>query len=194
MSYTKSRKQQAKILRLFRKVHRATGAMLFLFFAVIAITGVLLGWKNVSNGSILPNSQQGASANLTEWKPISELHLKAVEVLKDSISNEISLELNRIDIRKEKGMVKFIFENHLWEVQLDGKTGNVLQIAKRHSDFFEDIHDGTVLDKAFGTNKIFKVIYTSVMGLALMLFTVTGFWLWYGPKRLKKSKIKKELN
>lgn len=192
MSYTKSRKLQAKILRLFRKVHRITGATLFLFFVIIAITGILLGWKNVSNGVILPTSQIGTSTNLKDWKPVSELHENAIEILKDSISNTISLEISRIDIRKEKGMVKFIFEEHLWEVQLDGATGNLLQLQKRHSDFFENLHDGTILDKTFGTNKIFKVLYTSIMGLALMLFTVTGFWLWYGPKRLKKSRLNNE--
>lgn len=190
MKRKKSRQKQAKILRIFRKIHRATGAMLFLFFAIIAITGVLLGWKNMSNGAILPKSKIGISTNLKEWKPVSELHTNAIEILKDSISNTISLELNRIDIRKEKGMVKFIFEDHLWEVQLDGKTGELLQLQKRHSDFFEDIHDGTVLDSTFGTSKIFKVIYTTIMGFALMLFTVTGFWLWYGPKRLKKMRKK----
>jgi hypothetical protein len=26
------------------------------------------------------------------------------------------------------------------------------------------------------------------MGLALLLFTITGFWLWYGPKRMKQVK------
>ena len=191
MSDIKSRKLQAKILRLFRKIHRVTGATLFLFFAIIAITGILLGWKNVSNGAILPISQTGTSKNLSEWISIDQLHKKAITVLQDSISNTISLELSRIDIRKEKGMVKFIFEDHLWEVQLDGATGNLLQLQKRHSDFFENLHDGTILDKAFGTNKLFKVLYTSIMGLALMLFTVTGFWLWYGPKKLKKKKLLK---
>lgn len=25
-----------------------------------------------------------------------------------------------------------------------------------------------------------------ITGVALLLFSVTGFWLWYGPKRMKK--------
>jgi hypothetical protein len=80
-----------------------------------------------------------------------------------------------------------VFENHLWEVQLDGKTGELLQLDKRHSDFIENLHDGSVIDNLFGfSSKIFKVIYTTIMGLALILFTITGFWLWYGPKRMKR--------
>jgi len=186
-----SRQTQAKILRIFRKVHRATGAALFIFFFIIAITGILLGWKSHSNNLIIPQSYKGSSVDLKNWLPIDSLHKKALLILKDSISSDLSTELDRIDIRKNNGMVKFIFENHLWEIQLDGATGNVLNIGKRHSDFIEDLHDGTILDTWFNTSKKpFRVIYTSIMGLALLLFTITGFWLWYGPKRLKKSRKK----
>lgn len=186
------RQTQAKILRIFRKVHRATGAALFLFFFILSITGILLGWKSNSKNLIIPQSYKGTASNLQNWLPVDSLHKKALFVLKDSISADLSTELDRIDIRKNKGMVKFIFENHTWEIQLDGATGNVLNIGKRHSDFIEDLHDGTILDTWFNTSaKPFRVIYTSIMGLALLLFTITGFWLWYGPKRLKKHRNKK---
>lgn len=186
-----SRQTQAKVLRIFRKVHRATGALLFIFFFIIAITGILLGWKSHSNNLIIPQSYKGSSVDLQNWLPIDSLHKKAVIVLKDSISSDLSTKLDRIDIRKNKGMVKFIFEKHTWEIQLDGATGNVLSIGKRHSDFIEDLHDGTVLDTWFNTSsKPFRVVYNSIMGLALLLFTITGFWLWYGPKRLKKHRKK----
>lgn len=189
MMKNSSRQNQAKILRVFRKVHRVTGAILFIFFFFISVSGVLLGWKNHSDGLILPKSYKGTSTNLQHWLPIDSLHKKACEILKDSISQNLSLELDRIDIRKNKGMVKFIFENHYWEVQLDGTTGKLLHIGKRHSDLFENIHDGSILDYYFSTsNSQIKVIYTTVMGLALLLFTITGFWLWYGPKKLKRNR------
>ncbi|MFZ2284720.1 MAG: hypothetical protein WAV86_12670 [Lutibacter sp.] len=117
------------------------------------------------------------------------LHKKANFILHDSISADLSLELDRIDIRKNKGILKFVFKNHYWEIQLDRATGNLLNIGKRHSDFFENIHDGSILDRFFGTSTgQIKVTYTTVMGFALFLFTVTGFWLWYGPKRMKRIK------
>ena len=189
MTKTKSRQKQAKVLRLFRKVHRITGAMLFIFFFVISISGVLLGWKNNSNGFILPTSIKGVSSNLQHWLPLDNLHKKACIVLRDSVSQNLSLEIDRIDIRKNKGMVKFVFKHHYWEIQLDGTTGALLQIGKRHSDFIENLHDGSILDTWFNTsNKQIKVIYTTSMGLALLLFTITGFWLWYGPKKMKRRK------
>jgi len=186
-----SRQLQAKILRTFRKIHRITGASLFVFFFLISISGILLGWKNNSNGYILPKSQIGTSTSLEQWKPMYTLYHKACNVLRDSISSDLSIVLDRIDIRKEKGMVKFVFEDHFWEVQLDGATGNLLQIQKRHSDFLENIHDGSFLDSWFNTsNNQFKLIYTSLLGSALFVFTITGFWLWYGPKKLKRSRNK----
>ena len=186
---TKKSSKQAKNLRLFRKVHRATGAMLFVFFFIIAITGVLLGLKSNSNGLILPNTEQGTTSNLKNWLPIDSLYTNAILILQDSISPELSIELNRIDIRKNKGVVKFIFEKHYWEIQLDGATGKLLNLGKRHSDLIEDIHDATILDTIFNTSQTqIKLIYTLVMGLALLLFTITGFWLWYGPKRMKRKK------
>ena len=49
------------------------------------------------------------------------------------------------------------------------------------------IHDGSILDYYIATsNGQIKLFYTSIMGLALLTFTITGFWLWYGPKRMRK--------
>jgi len=184
-----SKNRFAKILRFFRKVHRATGATLFIFFFFISISGILLGWKSHSFGLIIPKTQQGTSSNLKNWLPIHDLHEKATLILHDSIDQNLSIVLNRIDIRKQKGIVKFVFEKHLWEVQLDGATGNLLHLGKRQSDLIESIHDASILDKLLGTSDLqIKVIYTTIMGLALLLFTITGFWLWYGPKQMKKLK------
>jgi uncharacterized iron-regulated membrane protein len=181
------RKKQAKILRIFRKVHRTTGALLFVFFFFISITGLILGWKKNSNGTILPKTQKGTTADLKEWLPVDSLHSIACYTLHDKVSPDMSLELDRIDIRKEKGSVKFVFVDHFYEVQLDGATGNVLSIGQRHSDFLEHVHDGSILDRYLGTNGYIKLVYTTIMGISLFVFTITGFWLWYGPKRMRRE-------
>jgi len=188
MTYFKSRKQQAKTIRIFRKIHRTTGAFLFIFFFFISVSGILLGWKNNSNGVILPETKMGSTTSFEQWKPMYTLYNNACFILRDSISSTISLEIEKIDIRKEKGIVKFAFKEQNWEIQLDGATGELLQIGKRHSDFIENLHDGSIIDDWFQTsNNQFKLIYTTIMGFALLLFTITGFWLWYGPKRLKRN-------
>ena len=105
-------KNYAQNLRLVRKIHRTTGIVLFLFFMIIAITGLLLGWKKNSNGIILPKSYQGSSIQLQYWLPLDTLQTIAFQSIQHAIDKNIDLELQRIDIRPEKGMVKFIFNNH----------------------------------------------------------------------------------
>lgn len=187
MTETK-RRGQAKLLRTYRKLHRTTGALLFVFFFAVAVTGLLLGWKKNSGGYIAPKSHSGTSTNLRDWLPLDSLHKNACKILLDSVGADLSLELERIDIRKEKGMVKFVFANHFWGIQLDGATGKLLHIEQRRSDYIEKIHDGSILDFYFKTsNGQIKLVYTSIMGIALLIFTITGFWLWYGPKRMRQK-------
>lgn len=183
-------RRRARILRASRRIHRTAGALLFVFFFVVACTGLLLGWKKNSGGVILAKTYQGTSSDLKDWLPIHVLHQKAVGVVRQSVSPGLSPELDRVDIRPDKGVVKFVFVEHYWGVQLDGATGEVLHIERRRADFIENVHDGSVLDYLAGTDGQIKLAYTSVMGAGLLTFTATGFWLWYGPKRFRaKSRL-----
>ncbi len=184
----KSRQQQARVLRVFRKVHRTTGALLFVFFFIVSITGLLLGWKKNSGGLILAKSYTGTSTELKDWLPLDSLNSIACKILRDSVSPDLSPEMDRIDVRKDKGMVKFVFKDKYWGIQLDGATGNLLLIERRRSDIVENIHDGSILDYYFKTNGKIKLVYTTIMSLALLTFTITGFWLWYGPKKMRRYK------
>ncbi|HRB01395.1 MAG TPA: PepSY domain-containing protein [Ignavibacteria bacterium] len=193
MTDNNKRPRQAKILRIFRKVHRTIGAILFIFFFFISITGLLLGWKKNSGGVILPKSYTGTSTDLKDWLPIDSLHKISDSIILDSVSADLSLELERIDMRKDKGMLKFVYIDGFYGIQLDGATGKLLHIERRRSDFIENIHDGSILDYFFETtSEQIKLVYTSVMGLSLLTFTVTGFWLWYGPKRMRNRPGKKQ--
>lgn len=182
-----NRKKHAKILRNFRKVHRYTGALLFVFFFIIAISGTLLGLKKNTGDLILPKTRTGTSENLSKWLPLPVLEQQVYEYMRSQ--GEATNEIDRIDIRKDKGIAKFIFKNDLKEVQIDGATGNILSTGKRYSDLLEDLHDGSVVDDAFNLpNGIFKIVYTVICGIALLIFTITGFWLWYGPKHMKRAR------
>ncbi len=86
-------------------------------------------------------------------------------------------------------MVKIVFADHYWAVQLDASTGQILHIEKRRADFIENLHDGSYFDKLTGNDgQVFKLGYTSIMGLSLLMLTISGFWLWYNPKRIRKKK------
>ena len=185
MDHTR-KQRQAKVLRIFRKVHRTMGAILFFFFVLVSVSGLLLGWKKHTGGAILPRSYQGVSTDQERWLPIHVLHARAIGIARTRISPGLSLDLERIDLRPDKGMVKFVFIEGFWGIQLDCTTGELLHIERRRSDFIENIHDGSLLDYLFKTrDEQIKVFYTSTMGLALLTFSITGFWLWYGPKRIR---------
>ena len=179
-----------KIINAFRKIHRITAAYLIIVILIISITGILLGWKNYSGGILLAKSYEGTSTDFKNWISIDSLNKIASKILHDSVSPDLSSELDRIDIRQDKGMIKFIFIEGYWAIQLDGASGKLLYIEKRRADFIENIHDGSILDYYLGTGDVFKLLITSISGMALLVFSITGFWLWYGPKRLRKLKLK----
>ncbi len=179
-------KKQAKLIRSFRYLHRKIAIFLFVFFLIISITGFLLGWKKKTG--LLSPTQKGISTNPAQWLTIDSLHKLAVNYLKDSVDEKLSNELDRIDIRPSKGIAKFVFMDHYRGLQIDCTSGRLLLIEKRTSDLIEDIHDGTILDKLFGTDERSMLGYTTIMGISLFMLVVSGFWLWYGPKRLRKSK------
>ena len=187
MSQDNARQRQVQLLRQFRKWHRLTGAGLFVFFFVVGITGLVLGWKKNSQGYILPQTQKGGSTTITDWLPLDSLQKKAQRALHKTYP-DYSTKIARLDVRPSKGMLKILFEEHHVGVQLDGATGVVLSVAPRHSDWIENLHDGSLVDDCLGTKGYFKLFYTTIMGAALLLFTITGFWLWYGPKRLRNNR------
>ncbi|RNI28658.1 PepSY-associated TM helix domain-containing protein [Rufibacter latericius] len=189
MTDSTKRQKKARVLRDFRKVHRLTGALLFVFFFVVSITGLLLGWKKHTGGLILAKTYTGTSTNLKDWLPVDSLTANAFRAVHDSLGADASLTLDRIDMRPDKGTVKFLFVEKYLGVQLDATTGKLLHLETRRADFIENLHDGSILDRWFGVESgVLKVMYSTIMGVALLIFTITGFWLWYGPKRMKQDK------
>jgi hypothetical protein len=90
--------------------------------------------------------------------------------------------VDRLDVRPDKGIVKVLMKHGYWEVQVDGASARVLSVAQRHADWIEHIHDGSIV------NEIFKVSYTNILGFGLLILSVTGLYLWYGPKAVRNSK------
>ena len=180
-------KQQAKWIRAFRWLHRKLALALFIFFLLIAVTGLLLGIKKHSG--LLAPTQKGISTDPSRWLSMDSLHKLANGFLIDSVDAGLSTDLDRIDIRPGKGIAKFVYRGHYWGLQLDCTNGRLLLIEKRKSDFIEDLHDGSLLDDLIGTSdEQIKLGYTVVMGISLLLLILSGIWLWYGPRRIRKLK------
>lgn len=170
-------------LREFRVWHRILGVVLALFIIISASTGILLSLKK-EIAILQPPTQKGIVTELKEWKSLEELTKTAQDALAAE-QPEIFTTVDRLDVRPSKGIVKVLFENGWWEVQIDGKNGEVLSVAKRHSDWIEALHDGSIV------SDVFKLITMNLLGFGLLVMVLSGLWLWYGPKMFRRSKKKK---
>lgn len=92
-------------------------------------------------------------------------------------------DIDRIDIRPQKGIAKVITTEHV-EVQLDLNTGAVLQIANRRSDWIESLHDGSY----FGDSIKYMVFLPTAV--ILFLLWITGVYLFFLPfyRRAQKTR------
>lgn len=171
-------KSYVSSVRSFRVWHRYLGIGLLVLILVSSVTGLLLAWKK--NVEILqPSTQKGISKDLTTWKSMAELADIAQTALVEKHPEQADNSIDRMDVRPSKGIVKVVFDNNSWEVQVDGTDGAVKSIAKRHADWIEALHDGSII------NDVFKLISMNVLGIGLIIMLVTGFWLWYAPKKIR---------
>lgn len=168
-------------LRQFRSYHKIVGLSIAFFVLISATTGILLAFKK--NVALLqPPTQKGQSKEMSEWKTLEDLAQIGTQGLLRVYPNQSGNEIDRIDVRPSKGIVKILFKNGWWEVQVDGATGEVLSVSKRHSDWIEALHDGSII------SELFKLISMNFLGLGLLVMLLTGIWLWYGPKKYRKLK------
>jgi len=172
-------KSYVSSLRSFRVWHRYLGIILLVLILISSVTGILLAWKkNVE--IIQPSTQKGESKDLSSFKSIEELSEIAFAELIKKYPTQSNNSVDRLDVRPSKGIVKVLFEEGNWEVQVDGTTGEVKSIAKRHSDWIESLHDGSII------SDFFKLLSMNILGFGLIIMLITGFWLWYAPRLVRK--------
>ncbi|MEM6964561.1 MAG: PepSY domain-containing protein [Bacteroidota bacterium] len=177
-------KKLSKSLRKFRVFHRWLGLGLALLLIISAVTGVLLALKKDID-VIQPPTQKGSSKDLSDWKPLAEISTLAETAFHEAHPDQRENLVDRLDVRPSKGIVKVLFEKGYWEVQIDGKSGAIKSIAKRHSDWIENLHDGSIISDSF------KLVSMNVLGFGLLFIIITGTWLWFGPRKVRKEKRKK---
>jgi len=167
-----------------RAVHRKVGVLLFVLFTMMALTGMLLGWKH-HFGFVQHATVQGSSNNVSLCLPTDSLMEIAAVEIKNDLGADTDVQIKKLDIRPDKGTVKVIFSSHYHSLQLDATTGEVLMREYRTADLIEDLHDGSVVDRWLNFPKgLFKLIYSSFMGIALAVVSISGIWMY---KRRRKK-------
>lgn len=173
---------KVKALRWIRSLHKLLGLPLIIFFFIIGITSILLAWKK--KAELLPPTLKTEIED-GSWISPSEM-VSIAEAEMDKIGK--STEVDRIDIRPDKGVAKVTFKTHFTEVQLDGLSGKVLSIETRHSDWIEKVHDGSIVDFYLGGDEATKLTYSTLTALGLILMSLSGFYMWYFPKVIRRLK------
>jgi uncharacterized iron-regulated membrane protein len=165
---------------LNRKVHYWASAVIALPLIVIACTGSILQLKKHWTWVQPPEQRGSVKAPAIELSGILEA-LKA----EPSLGVRGWDEVNRLDVRPDKGVVKAWLKSN-WEAQIDLGTGRILQIAYRRSDWIESIHDGSI----FGD--VVKLGFFFPAAIGLILLWLGGMWMWLYPflgrRRVRRTK------
>lgn len=164
-----------------RKIHRWGAIIIAIPFLIVLVTGLLLQVKK-EIAWIQPKSAEGVSNVPT--LSFEEILESASTVPEAGISDWE--DVDRLDVRPDKGIVKVRSVTH-WEVQIDTKTGEVLQSEYRRSDIIEAMHDGSW----FHENAKLWIFLPS--GIIVTILWITGIYMFFIPY-FNKRRNRKRLN
>jgi uncharacterized iron-regulated membrane protein len=154
---------------LNRKVHYWAAIIITLPILVVIASGILLQLKKELTW-VQPPEQRGSGKDL----PLDFSRVIDICRTVPQAGVQSWADVNRIDVRPSRGPMK-VWANSNWEIQIDTKTGAVLQFAYRRSDIIEAIHDGSwVHDRA-------KLWIFLPSGIILFLLWLTGMYLFFLP-------------
>jgi len=171
-----------KFAKWTRKLHRHASILFFLPMVIVIVSGLLLQLKKEAEW-IQPPSAKAAGGD-----PVISMD----QILTAAISVEEAKiatwdDIDRLDVRPGKGLVKVQPKNTDYEIQIDTKTAEVLQVAVRRSDLIESIHDGSFFhDKA-------KLGLFLPNGFILLFLWMSGMILWYLPFSMKRAAKKRAI-
>ena len=163
----------AKFNRLF---HRWASIAVALPVLIVIVTGLILLLKKDIDW-IQPPTKPGESKELTLSFE------KILEISQTVPAAEIKTwdDIDRLDVRPSKGMLKVRGQNR-WEIQIDAKSGEILQVAYRRSDLIESLHDGS-----FFHDKL-KLWLFLPSALVLLALWITGIYLFLQPHLLRRRR------
>ena len=169
-----------KLNKKIRQIHYWISPFIIIPVILIFTTGVLLQLKKQSNwiqpsiDKISSNKPTMLTSYLDAAKSVPEAEVKSWD------------DINRIDIRPDKGIAKIRSNNH-WEIQIDSKTAEVFSVKYRRSDIIESVHDGS-----FFTDYV-KFGWFLPTGILLIFVSISGIYMFLLPLMLrnKRGRLKK---
>lgn len=156
------------MLKLLRKWHRWVSILIALPFLLTVVTGILLASRGfntwvqpqynppqsglkISFEQMLAAARSVPEAQITDWKDVSQ-----------------------IDIRPKNGQIRVRAKN-LWEIQVDGNTGEVLGAGVRRVSWLVSLHEGA----QFGPWVRYGIFFPSA--IAVLFLLMSGVALFFQP-------------
>ncbi|MBX3119134.1 MAG: PepSY domain-containing protein [Fimbriimonadaceae bacterium] len=174
------------MFRFTRSLHKIIGLIAALFLAIIAVTGFLLATKDTF-GWIKPPSSKGAKMeSFGEVVPMNQVG-EAVFAL-GIAELKVWADIERVDYRPSKNIFKVLSERGYHEIQVDGKTGEVLSVSSRNDQLSEDIHD-----LSFFADWM-HAYWLPVVAVILLTLAISGVGMYFTPvvRRWKFKRKSKE--
>ena len=175
------------LLQKFRDLHKKFASVLFVFFFIIAFTASLLAFKSSFSTILYENNKANVEASYHQFLPIDSLEGLATMQINKYAKTKFK-QSERADVKLAKGSVVFYYKDAL-SIQVSPIDGEAIIVEKKYGGIIQDIHDGAILDGLIkNKSSFFKKGYTLIMGLSLLLLTITGTYLWYKPRLIKKNR------
>jgi uncharacterized iron-regulated membrane protein len=161
---------------LFRKAHRWGAVAIAAPFLLVLLSGLLLQVKKQLIWVQPPTSKGSGKEPSITW----DAALASVRGVPEA---EVATwgDVERMDVRPRDGIIKVQCRNR-YEVQVDFRTGEVLQVAYRRSDLIESLHDGSWFGEAV---KLWVFLPAALIVLGLW---VTGMYLFALPYAVRRRR------
>jgi uncharacterized iron-regulated membrane protein len=168
---------------LLRNWHKWIGVAAALILALLSVTGFLLATKGTFGWIRPPEGEGGKVEHLREVITLDQAAEAAYKVGLPELKT--AKDIDRIDYRPKSNVFKVVSKRGYHEVQVDGATGIVIQIARRNDQLAEDIHDLSFFADAAHQ----WVLPASAIALAAL--SVSGVVMFFVPV-VRRAKFRKK--
>lgn len=166
--------------------HRRLGAVVFIFFFLVSLKGLMLGWKSLFSSTVFSAPAIVNKHWIPHWLPLDSLEVAAKDALFQHV-NFTNLHTDKAEARLSAGYVDFQFKPDYY-VRVEGTKGTLMLIERRYGGWIQDIHDGAIMDAWLKSKAgLSKKLYVSILGMSLLFLSTSGFYLWYKPFLIRKA-------
>jgi uncharacterized iron-regulated membrane protein len=156
-----------------RQTHRWVGIVLSIFLVLIAVTGFFLALKAQVGWIRPPEVQAQEVESMAEVISIDAAIASAVGQGNPHITSY--RDIDRVDFRPRRNIFKILSREGYIEMQVDGKTGEVLSVSKRNDQLIEDLHDLSWFHENFRT------LILPAVAIGLLLLAFSGIGMFFTP-------------